>query len=316
MRGFVEVVWSVYDIDRACAALVDVAGYERHDLPDMAPDELAYWQVPDCSRARQALLTPPGGGRGTIRAVAFESTARQLIRPSQRTWDTGGIFDVDMFTRDVRGLYRALEARHGWTAFGEPVDYVMGEFDVTQVVARGPDGLVLAIIEPRQSTEIDIPPAGTLSRVFNSTQMVRDMDAALAFYTGVLGWTALIDMVIDDAVEPGADVLGLPMPIARTLRRRVAIVHPDGRNDGSVELIAIALEGRDYGPRAVAPNVGLLSLRFPVGDARALAQRITRAGHPLHAGPALLDLAGIGPALVIAVRTPEGALLEFFEPRS
>lgn len=313
MSGFVESLWSVHDIDRACAAMVDVAGYERQELPDAEPQEVAYWQVDGCTGVQQAMLCAPGETIGRLRVVEFQGCEKYSIRPSQRSWDTGGIFDLDLFSRDARGIYRALVERHGWTAFGEPVDYVMGAFDVTQVVARGPDGLVLAIIEPRQATDIALPPPERLSRIFNSTQLVRDVGCAIAFYTDVLGWKVMMDMVIDDAVEPGADVLGLPMPHARTVRRRVAIVHPEGRNDGSVELIEIGFDGQHHGERAVAPHVGLLSLRVPVADARAMADAILARGHGLHKPPTLLDVAGIGPALFFAMRTPDGAILEFFE---
>lgn len=316
MSGFTEIVWSVHDIDRACASLVDVANYRRQDLPDASAEEIDQWQLHEpCTRLRQALLTAPDETRGALRVVEFQGCARVAIRPSQRTWDTGGIFDLDLFTRDVRANYRRLVERHGFSAFGEPVDYVLGEFDVTQVVARGPDGLVLAIIEPRQATEIPLPADGCLSRVFNSTQLVRDMDAALDFYTRVLGWHIMMDLTIDDAVEPGADVLGLPMPHARTARRRVAIVHPEGRNDGSVEMIEIqGFDGRDYAARAVAPNIGLLALRVPVSDAAALAARIRAAGATLHAPLVPLDIAGLARGLFFSVRTPDGAIVEFFEP--
>ncbi|MCC2976542.1 hypothetical protein LK533_07620 [Sphingomonas sp. PL-96] len=313
MSGFVEIVWSVVDIDRACAAMVDVAGYQRHDLPYATPEELAYWNVPGCTGIAQAMLTAPGETKGSLRLVSFQGCRRQPIRPSQRTWDSGGIFDLDLFARDARGIYDALVERHGWTAFGNPVDYVMGAFDVTQVVARGPDGLVLAIIEPRQAVEIALPPADRLTRIFNSTQLVRDVGDAIAFYTDVLGWKVMMDMVIDDAVEPGADVLGLPMPYARAVRRRVAIVHPEGRNDGSVELIEIDFAGEDYAERAVAPNIGLLALRVPVDDVASLAAQVAGCGHALHTPPTLVDVAAIGRTLLFSVRTPDGAIIEFFE---
>ncbi|MFZ2998675.1 VOC family protein [Sphingobium sp.] len=315
VSGMLEMLWSVFDIDRACAALVDVAGYVRTDLPDAGPDQAAAWGLPDSrARIRQSLLTAPSDPGNALRLVCFEGRERVLIRPSQRTWDTGGIFDLDIFSRDARAAYRALVERHGWTAFGEPVDYVLGHFDVTQVVARGPDGIVLAIIEPRQHSEVPLPPPGALSRIFNATQIVRDMDAAIAFFTDILGWRVTMAMDIDDAVEPGAGVLGLPMPYAQTVRRRMAIVHPDGTNDGSVELLQIdGLHGHDYAARATAPNIGLFAARFPVTDADATAAAIVARGGTLHCAPCDVAIAGIGHTRLFAIRTPEGAILEFFQ---
>lgn len=318
MSGIEEVVLSVFDVDRACAPLVALGGYRRVDLPDASASQAAAWQVPaGCARIEQVLLVPPGGTRGALRVVCFHGLERTLIRPSQRTWDTGGIFDLDIFSKDVRSTYRRLQQEYGWTAFGEPVDYVMGEFDVTQVVAIGPDGLVLAIIEPHRPPSFALPPFEAMSRIFNSTQMVRSIDAALAFYCGTLGWKALVDMTIDDAVEPGADVLGVPMPAARTCARRVAIVHPEGVNDGSIELIEIAgFEGRDYADRAVAPNVGLLTLRLSVSAIRAYAQEIADRGAIFHSPLGLVETAPYGPVLSFSIRAPDGAILDFYEPAS
>jgi catechol 2,3-dioxygenase-like lactoylglutathione lyase family enzyme len=317
MGGFVEIVWSVFDIDRACAALMDVGGFVRTDLPDAGPDQAAAWHLdPAQGRIQQAMLSRPGEDKGRLRLVQFDGWPRDLIRPSQRIWDSGGIFDLDLFTRDARGAYRALVERHGWTAFGEPVDYVMGAFDVTQVVARGPDGVVLAIIEPRQDTEIPLPPAGELSRVFNSTQLVHDMDRTLEFYVDRLGWTPMMSMTIGtEHIEPGVDVLGLPLIDGRVADRRVAIVHPDGQNDGSIELIEIAgLDGRDCAERAVAPHVGLLCARIPVEDAEAQAALLAARGQDLYTAPTTVTLAGLGTVRLFSVRSPDGAILEFFQP--
>lgn len=315
MYGIAEAVMSVFDIDRVAAALVESAGYVRHELPDCPPEQAAAWHVPEgCTRIAQALLTAPGDCRGRLRLVRFDGVEQELIRPSQRTWDTGGIFDLDMFSRDVRGLYRDLVRRHGWTAFGEPVDYVIGEFDVAQVVARGPDGLNLAVIQPHKEPLFELPAFDRLSRVFNSTQLVADLDRALEFYGNVLGWTPLMVEDVQGVVEPGADVLGLPMPAARDALRRVAIVHPQGRNDGSVELIEIAgLHGRDCAEQAVAPNVGLLALRLTVPSVADYAAGITARGGTLYTAPTRLEIAPFGEVACFAVRAPDGAILEFVE---
>ena len=313
MAGIQEVVFSVYDIARAAAALIDVGGYTLTPLPDASPAQAEAWRVPrGYSRIEQALLTATNDRRGALRLVAFHGLERDLIRPSQRTWDTGGIFDLDFFSKDVRAVYRRLQRDHGWTAFGEPTDYIIGEFDVCEVVAQGPDGLVLAIIQPRYEVLFDLE-FGALSRIFNSTQVVRDFDASLAFYQDILGWKPLMAVTIDDAVEPGANLLGLPMPYARTCRRRVGIVHPEGLNDGSVELMEIAMGGADYADRAVAPNVGLLTLRIDVESAADYAREIVSRGGVLYVPPMRLEIAPLGEVELFSIRTPDGAILEFFQ---
>lgn len=314
--GIDEVVFSTFDIERASAALIAVGGFRRMELPDCPPEQFGAWHVPaGCTRIEQALLSAPGDDRGRLRLVVFHGVDKELIRPSQRTWDTGGVFDLDMFSRDVRGVYRRLQQEFGWTAFGEPVDYEMGEFDVTQVVAKGPDGLMLAIIEPHKPPTFELPAFDALSRVFNSTQMVRDLDGALAFYRDALGWQVLVREDVRDCEEPGRDVLGLPMPAARAWLRRVAIVHPAGVNDGSVELIEIqGVDGADCSARAVAPNVGLLVLRIAVPSARAYADEIGARGVQLFSPLATVEIAPFGAMDCFSVRSPEGAILEFLSP--
>jgi catechol 2,3-dioxygenase-like lactoylglutathione lyase family enzyme len=314
--GISEVIFSTFDIERALKPLVETAGYRKIALPDAPRDQYAAWQVPEaCSRIEQALFCAPGDTRGRIRAVCFHGLRKDLIRPSQRTWDTGGIFDLDMFSSDVRAVYRALQQDHGWTAFGEPVDYEMGEFDVAQVVARGADGLTLAIIQPHKKPTFDLPSLDAMSRVFNSTQLVADLDRALQFYEGVLGWKVLVREDVRGCVEPGADVLGIPMPMAETCLRKVAIVHPEGVNDGSVELIEIeGLEGRDFSGRAIAPNVGLLALRLTVPSPSGYAQEIVARGGVLYSDLRIVEIAPFGRLECFSVRSPEGAILEFIEP--
>jgi len=314
--GISEVIFSTYDIDRAMDPLVAVAGFRKVALLDAPPEQFAAWRVPDgCTRIEQALYCAPGDNRGRIRAVCFHGVEKDLIRPSQRTWDTGGIFDLDLFSTDVRSVYRELQQGHGWTAYGEPVDYEMGDFDVAQVVARGLDGLNLAIIQPHKRPTFELPAFSALSRVFNSTQLVADLDRALAFYEGVLGWKVLVRVEVAGHAEPGADVLGIPVPLAQTCLRRVAIVHPEGINDGSVELIElVGLGGRDFSSRAVAPNVGLLALRLTVAAPAAYARELESRGATLYSPPRTADIAPFGPIECFSVRSPEGAILEFTAP--
>jgi predicted enzyme related to lactoylglutathione lyase len=315
-----EAVVSVFDLDRIVAPLTQVCGYVEHALPDAPPEQFQAWNLPPtCERIEQRLLVPgPSGafgdeGRGALRLVRFHGVAEQkVMRSSQRSWDTGGIFDVDMFSADVDRVYRGLQ-RHGWTALGEPVDYSEAHFSVRQVVAMGPDGLVLAIIQRYAPYVEGLNPAGLLSPVFNSTQMVADFDAAMAFYGETLGFQLRVEFTVADVVEPGADVLGLPLPQAKASRRKLAMFKPDGPGEGGVELIQnLDMTGRRCDADCVAPNIGILCLRFEVADAPAYAAQIESRGGALHTPVMALDVAPFGPVTLFAVRSPEGAIIEFY----
>jgi catechol 2,3-dioxygenase-like lactoylglutathione lyase family enzyme len=235
------------------------------------------------------------------------------MRSSQRTWDTGGIFDIDVYVKDVDSLYRELQ-RHGWTAFGEPVDYAWGGFEVRQSLAISPDGIAIGMLQPYGKVLIDLPEFTHMSRAFNSAQMVRDFDESLSFYVDKLGWKTLVNTVVKDAEEPGRDVMGIPMPLAQSIERRVAILHPDGTNEGSAELIEMReIQGRHFGDRCVAPNIGYLVARFPIKDIKAYADDLAQRGVALYSPLMEMQIDPYGIATVFSVRTPDGAILEFFE---
>src|SRR4051812_43925312 len=130
--GIREAVFSAFDIDRIATPLVEVGLFKRVALPDAPREQFAQWHVPAaCTRIEQVLLVPRDSlnGRGALRVVKFHGVAQHVMRSSQRSWDTGGIFDVDVFTTDCTGVYRQLQ-QHGWTALGEPVDYSEAMFSV------------------------------------------------------------------------------------------------------------------------------------------------------------------------------------------
>ncbi len=313
-QGFHEIVLSAFDIERIAVPMCDVGGYTRQPLADAPIEQHAAWHVPvGCTRIEQCLLVPPNDSRGALRIVVFHGVEKRLMRPSQHVWDSGGIFDVDIYSADVAATYRALQA-HGWTAFDDPVDYGFGTLQVSEVVVIGPDGFVIGLIERRAPPLVWAEGLGAMSRQFNSSQAVRDYATSAAFYRDILGWQPMIEVVSTGEGEPGL-ILGMPMPQCAGVERRVGIWHPEATTDGSVELIECAgIAARDFAELAVAPNVGLLSLRFPVADCRTRAAEIEALGWPLYSRPMPLEIAAIGHVIQFSVRTPDGAILEFYEP--
>jgi predicted enzyme related to lactoylglutathione lyase len=312
--GFQELVISVEDTARLTRIFTDVMKWRAEPVADAPPEQFTAWHVPPgCTRIEQVLLRPTAESKGFVRLVRFHGAAQVHMRSSGRTWDTGGIFDFDAYVKDARTFYRDLQ-RHGCTAYGDPTDYEWGGFKVCEAVVQGPDGLCIGLLQPYGKVLIDLPDYGAgMSRAFNSAQTVRDYDVSMAFYIQKLGWKVLVDTEVKDAVEPGQQVLGIPMPLAKTVRRRVSIIHPEGTNDGSVELIAMEeIAGVDFADRCVAPNIGNLTLRFPVADARAYATEVKARGVDLYTAPMTLEIAPYGKVTLFSVRTPDGAILEFY----
>ena len=153
-----------------------------------------------------------------------------------------------------------------------------------------------------------------MSRAFNSAQIVRNFEDSLSFYIDKLGWKTLVNESIKDALEPGQEVLGIPSPIAYSVDRKVAILHPQGTNEGGIELIEMSeLQARDFSDDCVAPNIGYLALRFPVEDILAYVEQLTANGVELYTQPAKVEIHPYGQALCFSVRSPDGVTLEFYE---
>jgi catechol 2,3-dioxygenase-like lactoylglutathione lyase family enzyme len=311
-RGIQEIVASVSDIARIARVFTGIANYREVRLPDAPREQWRAWHVPrGVRRIEQRLLVPPGPAKGAVRLVKFHGGRQRVMRSSAHTWDPGGIFDIDVYTRDARKTYRAMQAA-GWSAYGEPTDYSWGGFDVCEVVATGPDGLVIALIEPKLLPR-GFPRMRGFSRVFNSAQVVKDYDATLQFFTSSLGWQVFVDTRVEGVEEPGAEVLGIPRPLATSAVRRIGIVHPEGLNDGSLEPISLpGLGGRDVGAHCIAPNLGWLSYRMPVADAHAEAAAIAARGVAIYTEPMTFTCAPYGRIALFSVRTPDGAIVEFF----
>jgi predicted enzyme related to lactoylglutathione lyase len=156
-----------------------------------------------------------------------------------------------------------------------------------------------------------------LSAYGGGTQMVADLDKALDFYLRVLGFKTNRRFDINNQDEPGYDVIGLPKPFSKDAQRKLAMIGgpplDDKHRGAGVELIEnSSMKGRDFSEHCVAPNVGILCPRIPVKDARQYADEIKARGGKLFTEPQLLTIAPYGKVTAFTIRTPEGAMLEFY----
>ena len=300
--GLSEVVASVADLD-AWRPVADALGWEVCARGRMSGERAEFWGA---GGGETLTLGNPGADRGTLHLVRFDALGPE-VRPVAPSWDPGGLFDANARVLDIDAVTTDLTAL-GWQPITPPTRFVFGPFTVREVLMRGPDGVVLAFVE-REAPPLDgWPGLRVASRLFNSTQIVRDLDAALAFYTDVLGFGTYLEHE-GPSPPPGANVLGLDAETAQRVVRRVRIVHPEAENDGSVELIEfVDYPGANHSARAVVPNRGLLALRFPCADVAGLAAHLDEAGHAPTVGP--MEVGGV---LTLAVSAPDGARLEFYE---
>ena len=207
--------------------------------------------------------------------------------------------------------FAALQSRD-WQAEHDPVEFQFGPFVVSEWLARGPDGIVIASIERMQPPLEGWPTLKKMSRLFNATHIVPDIKAAKDFYINKLGFETYLDHS-GPSKAPGPNVLGLPHNMATEVTRHVSILHPQGINEGSVELIEfVGFDGADLSHLAVPPNLGILTLRFPVADMAAFRAHVEAEGIEIAMPPTVIAAPPYGELELMAIRGPGGVWLEFF----
>lgn len=314
--GWHEAVISVSDIDRTRQFFEKAAGWQLLDEGPLTADELAYLGLPsDSEGGRYAVMRPLDFPQGWVRLVRYPGQAHPIIRANAQAWDTGGIFSIMTRSADARLNLRTAEGL-GWLAYNEPYQFDFGELSLLNLVMRGPDGLNVAAYEWLAPELPDPPATGSLSKAFNSMQMVRDLPATRRFYVDQLGFEVIAEGEFIDP-ENRPTNFALPLNYATRIPRAYVILIPAGadRAAGRVELMAFpGFEGRDLSGRVESGARGIQSLRFPVSDLDAMTRRIKKAGAPALFGPARLPMPPFGNARAVTTRSPEGAWLTFFQP--
>jgi len=310
--GYREAVFSVTDADAWADTLVDVGAWQQVAAGEVDRRLLDAWQLPDDASARYIVLGNPGTTRGYVRLIEFDGVEQRQIRSNAQSWDTGGWFDVNSRVLDMDATFAALQSRD-WQAYSDPVQFTFGPFVVIEWLARGPDGIVIATIERVEPPLEGFPQIRGMSRLINATQIVPDIDRALTFYRLVLGFSPYLSHEGASKV-PGPNVLGLPHNVAAEVPRRVIILHPQGTNDGSVELLQFeGAVGADFSEYAVPPNLGILMLRFPVQDIMAFAAQVAHHTVDVVMPIVTVDVPPYGTVRMMAIRGPGGVWIEFFE---
>ncbi|HSJ79011.1 MAG TPA: VOC family protein [Erythrobacter sp.] len=310
-----EAIVSVSDLDKSSEWLVKDGGWQVVADGTISRTELDYWHLPASVSGAFRTICAPETHAGCIRYVRFDgATGQRPIRLASRPWDTGGIFSIMLRTDDAQTLFDAAIAR-GWWAESPPYAFSFGGSDLLNVVIRGPHGVNYALYQ-RKAPPFTGFQVGLLSQAFNTMRMVRDQPASVTWYRDRLGLKTLFDAPFTDP-EPRANNFSVPANLATTLVRRAAVVQPNlPGEDGRIEVMQFeGFEGRDYSAHAAPPNLGIISVRYPVRELAAYTAYLAANGvAPVYAAKAV-TITGNGTADLIAVRDPDGNLTEFYHAR-
>lgn len=311
-----EAVISVTDTAPFARLLGGWGGWRRTAKGRLSAAEIAYWQLPASASGRFELWCAPAASTGCLRLVVFKGVPQEPIRLAVRTWDPGGIYSIMMRSDDVPGLFKAaIDA--GWWAESPPIRFTFGGSDLRNVVITGPHGINFGVYE-RISPPFTAFPLGRISQGFNSMRMVANKDTARDFYNQKLGFGIVFDgdgtNAIGDKPEPSN--FGIPLNYTLKALRAASALNPVPGETGRVEVMQITeFAGIPQGARARAPNLGILSVRYPVRDlAGYRAALVSRGVQPVQAG-AGVPVGALGRVDLFAVTDPDGNLTEFYHER-
>jgi catechol 2,3-dioxygenase-like lactoylglutathione lyase family enzyme len=308
-----EALVCVGDLSRWSAALQQLFGWQVECGGPVDPRLLRAWGLPGHARGEDRVLVSPDDAPRRVRLMRLDGLPQVQMRSSAAHWDTGGIFSLLVNVRDVEATFRDAQAL-GWSAYHDPVEMHFSGRVLRNVVLRAWDGVNFGLYRP----EVPPPPEPRYAQAgiaFNGQQSVRDIAAARAFYCDRLGWTAWFD----DVLRLDCNNLGMPQNHVGHTPMNVIIAaasrDPQGAwRYGQVELVEwVESRGLDLAARAVPPNLGIVSLRVPVADAAARAATLVAGGLPLFVDLVDVELAPYGRVRLFAVRSPDGAIVEFLQ---
>ncbi|MEP5938408.1 MAG: VOC family protein [Erythrobacter sp.] len=312
VEPWTEAVVSVSDLEESSAWLVEDGGWRVTIEGPVDRAELDYWELPKSVTAQFRKVCAAKANTGCIRFVRFDGADEQrAIRLAARPWDTGGIFSIMLRSEDTQAMFDAAVSR-GWWAESEPYRFSFGGSDLVNVVVRGPHGVNYALYE-REAPPFTAFPIGNLSQAFNSMRMVKDQPSSLAWYRDLLGMDVLFDAPFTDP-EARSNNFSVPANLATQLIRRAAVAQPEIPGEtGRIEVMQFeGFDGRDFSAHASPPNLGIISVRYPVRQfdeyRRHLASLNVSAAYTASDVP----VAGIGTTDLVAVRDPDGNLTEFY----
>ncbi len=309
VRGFQEVIFCIKDAEAARLQYESITGWSTISDSSIAQDQLTFWNINTADKTRQIVLHNPHCNRGYLRLCQFDNLEQEYIRSSSQSWDTGGIYDVDVRVTNLGETFDLFRS-FGWTAYNDPIEYVFGDFHISEVLVHGYEDIVFALIQRHQPELQGYPHLRKVSHIFNSSQIVTDIEKSKDFYINKLGFKVYMDKVLK-GTDKDENLFGVPQNIYQNIERKICILSPDGKNFGSVELIELdGIMGKDYSSRAHPPNLGIMTLRFPCRDVDNYKKRFSDEEIR---GYGLVDIPPYGLCKTLAIQSPDGAWLEFIE---
>lgn len=313
LHTYSEIVISVKNLEAVLPIYTDVLGWEVIWRGQGDASQISFWQLPEQCKTEEILLQFQKIPFGQIRLIQFKNVEQKLIRPAGQTWDTGGILDIDLRTSNLQKSYEQL-IELGWHAYSRPVTQTMGPFTVEEVLLKGHDEVVIALVH--RSNPVHPNPFkldGITSNVYLSAMTVKDLEKSTHFFVEQLGFISH-NQISFRTEHPEATIFGLPHNLSDKTNVKLNIIGPTDNRDGLLDLVELeGLLGEDFSANACPPNRGILMYRFPVDNIESYYEFVQNNAIVPAIKLQKVPLGNIGEVTIFAVQSADGVWVEFYE---
>jgi len=310
--GFTEAGLCTTDLEGWVEFLTVVAGYRILWRNDTEESIGQFWGLPPEASVQECLLGSPASPTGLIRLYKIEGVRQDKIRDRTHAWDSGGIFDLEVRVPSMKKFSERMK-RRGWQDSGPPVNWPFGKVEIREWLASSPDSVTLALIELLTSTPQGVENLNYFGQVFNSSQIVSDMNRALTFYEK-LGFRKAMQHS-GPLGGRGGEVFGLTPAESAVTDVDLVLLAADRNMNGTIQLIKIhGKPGGNVAFKCLPYNLGLSLLRFPVKNLRTYMKQMRQQRLiPINKRWLATRLEPFGETEITAYQSPDGARLEFYE---
>jgi hypothetical protein len=311
-----EFVISVSDLKRTLPTFTEVMKWKIYDQGKADASVARLWGLDTETPIDQVLVGNAESKYGFIRLAEIKADKKELIRPGGRWWDTGGLFNFNVFFRDLEGAQQALR-KYGWSANNLVSTYERPNASGKTMMMSGPDDVVMSFQQRLSQPMTGWPNFEGASHIEVGYQIVTDINAWNDFYTKVLGFASFGGVRETKSDKPiGPNVYGLPHNAVGLTDGWQANVKFRDKHEQSLGARQFTnATGYDFTARANPPNLGIMTVRVPVSDILAIRERILAAKGDMPSDVQIVRLAPYGAVRALAVRSPgSGMWLELFQP--
>ena len=310
-----EVVVSVSDLDRTASFFKNIGNFDLLHRANVSKSALVHYGLSDRDSAEEMLLKEKNSTHGFVRLINFHSSKGKMpMRPGARAWDTGCFFSIMIRMKGMDQIYKEA-IKLGWWTETPIINYSAFGSNLNIVVFKGPDGLQVSAYErlspplPEEFKNLDI-----FSQPFNIMQTVNNAEVTKEFYSNILGFKTWYDGEAYVSKEKVMHPLGIPYSLTTKTRYKAKILSPIEGEFGRVEMVEFMdLEGIDYSNKCAAPNLGILSIKFPVENIQQTKKIILNRKPDLKVKIESIKIKPYGNVEIITVKTPDGSSVQFYK---